>query len=182
MRCNLWAKSMQFNSVSFGPCLNFSSLEAFTSKIQGKTVSSILVDHDLCQLAWLAWFNSGMRMKYDRTCQRSIKIISIEKTFALHKSAQKKHFFSGIFLKESSWRAPLNHLKIENFEKWWVFTLDDTLTERLKESIDVSCLIGRGRQFHKKGAAIDNARSPKVFFVLSRGLSNNIPLLLRRSW
>ena len=36
--------------------------------------------------------NSGTRIKYDRTCQRSIQIISIEKTFALHKSAQKKHF------------------------------------------------------------------------------------------
>ena len=45
----------------------------------------------------LAWFNSDMRIKYDRTCQQSIKIISIEKTFELHKSAQKKHFFSGIF-------------------------------------------------------------------------------------
>ena len=31
-----------------------------------------------------------MRIKYDRTSQRSIKIIIIEKTFALHKSAQKK--------------------------------------------------------------------------------------------
>ena len=30
----------------------------------------------------------------------------------------------------------------------------------------------------KKNTAIDNARSPKVFFVLSWGLSNNIPLLL----
>ena len=29
----------------------FSSLEAFTSKIQGKTVSTILVDHDFCQIA-----------------------------------------------------------------------------------------------------------------------------------
>ena len=80
----------------------FSSLEAFTSKIQGKTVSTILVDHDFCQIALLAWFNSGMRIKYDRTCQRSIKVIGIEKTFALHKSVQKKHFFLGFFLKESS--------------------------------------------------------------------------------
>ena len=31
------------------------------------------------------------------------------------------------------------------------------LTEHLKESIDVSCLIGRGRLFHEKGAAIENA-------------------------
>ena len=31
--------------------LFFSSLEAFTSKIQGKTVSTILVDHDFCQIA-----------------------------------------------------------------------------------------------------------------------------------
>ena len=29
----------------------FSSLEAFTSKIQGKTESTILVDHDFCQIA-----------------------------------------------------------------------------------------------------------------------------------
>ena len=29
----------------------FSSLEAFTSKIQEKTVSTILVDHDFCQIA-----------------------------------------------------------------------------------------------------------------------------------
>ena len=81
----------------------FSSLEAFTFKLQGKTVSTILANHDFCQIAWLAWFNSGRRIKYDRTCQRSIKIISIEKTFALHKSAQKKHFFLEFFLKESSW-------------------------------------------------------------------------------
>ena len=80
----------------------FSSLEAFTSKIQGRTVSTILVDYDFCQIAGLAWFNSGMHIKYDRTCQRSIKIISIEKTFVLHKSAQKKHFFLEFFLKESS--------------------------------------------------------------------------------
>ena len=80
----------------------FSSLEAFTSKIQGKTVSTIL-DHDFCQIASLAWFKSGMRIKYDRTCQRSINIIIIEKTFAFHKFAQKKHFFPRIFFfKESS--------------------------------------------------------------------------------
>ena len=35
------------------------------------------------QIAWLAWLNSAMRVKYDRTCQRSIKIISTEKTFSL---------------------------------------------------------------------------------------------------
>ena len=70
-----------------------------------------------------------MRIKYDRTCQRSIKIISIEKTFALHNSAQKKHFFLEFFSKESSWWALLNHLKIENLEKWWFFTLDDTLNK-----------------------------------------------------
>ena len=95
----------------------FSSLEALTFKIQGKTVSTILVDHDFCQIAWLAWFNSDMRIKYDRTCQRSIKIISIEKTFELHKSAQKKHFYLEFFLKESSWLALFNHIKIANFEK-----------------------------------------------------------------
>ena len=87
----------------------------------------MLVNHDFCQIAWLALFNSGMRIKYDRTCQQSIKIISIEKTFALHKSAQKKHFFLEFFLKESSWWALFNHLKIANLEKWWFFTLDDTL-------------------------------------------------------
>ena len=37
--------------------LFFSSLEAFTSKIQGKTVKTILVDHDL------AWFNSNDQLK-----------------------------------------------------------------------------------------------------------------------
>ena len=41
--------------------------------------------------------HSGTRIKFDRTCQRSIKIISIEETFALHKSAQKKHFFLEFF-------------------------------------------------------------------------------------
>ena len=50
---------------------------------------SIFVDHDFCQIAWLACFNSSMRIKYNRTCQRSIKIVGVEKTFALHKSAQK---------------------------------------------------------------------------------------------
>ena len=92
--------------------------------------SIILVNHDFCQIAWLAWFNSGTRIKYDRTCQRSIKIISIEKTFALHKSAQKKHFFLELFLKESSWWALFNRLKIANLEKWWFFTLDDTFRGR----------------------------------------------------
>ena len=58
-------------------------------------------------------------------------IISIEKTFALHKSAQKKHFFLEFFLKESSWWALFNHLKIANLEKWWFFTLDDTLSTLL---------------------------------------------------
>ena len=41
-------------------------------------------------------------IKYNRTCQGSIKIISIEKTFALHKSAWKKHFFLEFFFNESS--------------------------------------------------------------------------------
>ena len=48
----------------------------------------------------LAWLNSDMRImtctvKYDRTChdQLSIKIISIEKTVTLHKSAQQKNYF-----------------------------------------------------------------------------------------
>ena len=56
--------------------------------------------------------------KYNRTCQRSIKKISIEKTFALRI----------FFFKEIPWWALLNRLKIENFEKrWFFFTLDDTL-------------------------------------------------------
>ena len=84
----------------------FSSLEAFTYKIQGKTVSTIPADNCsprfLSNCVIISWFNSGMRIKYDRTCQRSIEIISIEKTFVLHKSAQKKHFFLEFFLKESS--------------------------------------------------------------------------------
>ena len=51
-----------------------------------------------------AWLNSGMRImtcivKYDRTCQRSIKIIRVEKTVALHKSAQQKKKFPRIFFK-----------------------------------------------------------------------------------
>ena len=72
----------------------------------------------LSNCVMLAWFNSDMRIKYDRTCQQSIKISSIEKTFALHKSAQKKGFFPwNFFLKESSLLALFNHLKIANFEK-----------------------------------------------------------------
>ena len=57
-----------------------------------------------------------------------LKVINIEKTFALHKSAQKKKFFQGFFLKESFWLALFNHSKIANFEKLWFFTLDDTLS------------------------------------------------------
>ena len=71
----------------------FSSLEAFTFKLHGKTVSTILVNYDFCQIAWLAWFNSGTHIKYDRICQQSITIISIEKSFSLLKSAQKETFF-----------------------------------------------------------------------------------------
>ena len=77
----------------------FPSLEAFTHKIQGKTVSTILTyncsPQILSNCVIISWFNSGMRIKYDRACQRSIKIISIEKAFALRKSAQKKPFFFG---------------------------------------------------------------------------------------
>ena len=79
----------------------FRSLEAFTYKIQGKTVSTILTyncnAHFLSNCVIISWFNSGIHMN-DRTCQRSIKIISIEKTFALYKSVQKKPF-SWIFFK-----------------------------------------------------------------------------------
>ena len=84
----------------------FPSLEVFTYKIQGKTASTLLTYNGsprfLSNCVIISWFNSGMRIKYDRTCQRSIEIISIEKTFVLHKSAQKKHFFLEFFLKESS--------------------------------------------------------------------------------
>ena len=74
----------------------FPSLEAFTYKIQGKTASTLLTyncsPQILSNCVIISWFNSGMRIKYDRNCQRSIKIISVEKTFALHKSTQKKPF------------------------------------------------------------------------------------------
>ena len=55
----------------------------------------------------LAWLNSGTRImtctvKYDRTCQRSIEIISIEKNVALYKSAQKRKIPGIFFLKERS--------------------------------------------------------------------------------
>ena len=74
-------------------------------------------------------------IKYDRTCQGSIKIISIEKTFALHESAWKKHFFPGIFcFKESSWWGLFNHLKMEISKKCWLFTLDDTLRSKFSFS------------------------------------------------
>ena len=37
-------------------------------------------------------------------------------------SLHRNDIFSwNFFLKESSWWALLNHLKIENFEKWWIF-------------------------------------------------------------
>ena len=36
----------------------------------------------LSNCVMLDWFNSDMHIKYDRTCQQSIKIISLEKTFA----------------------------------------------------------------------------------------------------
>ena len=78
-------------------------------------------------------------VKYDRTCQRSIKIIIIGKTFVLHKSAQKKHIFREFFIIESSWWALFNHLKTANFEKWWFFTLDDTL--RRSKSLECSIAI-----------------------------------------
>ena len=70
----------------------FSSLEAFTSKIQGKAVRPRFLSNCVISLV-----HSGMPIKYDRTCQRSIKRISIEKTFALYKSAQKKHCFLEFF-------------------------------------------------------------------------------------
>ena len=59
--------------------------------------SAIPARHVCVKLRDQAWFNSGIRIKHDRTCQRSINIISIEKTFALYKSAEEKTFFPGIF-------------------------------------------------------------------------------------
>ena len=75
-----------------------SSLEALTFKIQGKTVSNYTRRPWRDQLGSTA---ACSRIKYDRTCQRSIEIIGIEKTFSLHKSAQKKHFFLEFFLKKA---------------------------------------------------------------------------------
>ena len=71
--------------------------------------------------------NSGMRIKFDRTCQRSIKIISIEKTFTLHKSAEKKHFFLEFFLKKVLDELYLIIQKLKISKKDDFFTLDDTL-------------------------------------------------------
>ena len=78
-----------------------------------------------------------MRVKYDRPCQRSIKIISIEKTFLLQKSAKKKLLSLEFFFKESSWWALFNHLKIANFEKWWFFTVDDTLKLKILDKFGI---------------------------------------------
>jgi len=52
------------------------------------------------------------------------------------------------------------------------------LTKRLKESMLLPSLTGK----HRTGAAYINDRSPKVFFVLNRGLSINMPLLFRRNY
>ena len=43
-----------------------------------------------------------------------------------------------------------------------------------------ACLTDKGKLFHNIGAAISNAQSPIVFFVLSVLLAKRIPLLLRR--
>ena len=74
----------------------------------------------------LAWFNSGMRIKYDRTCQGSIKIISIEKNFVLHKSAHKKHFFLEFFLTKALDELYLIIQKLTISKNGDFFTLDDT--------------------------------------------------------
>ena len=96
----------------------FPSLEAFSYKIQGKTASTLLTyncsPRFLSNCVIISWFNSGMRIKYDRTCQRSIKIISIEKTFALH---EKKPFFWNFYFKRKLLMSSIIHLKIANFEK-----------------------------------------------------------------
>ena len=69
-----------------------------------------------------------MRIKYNRTCQRSIKIVSVEKTFALHKSAQKKHFFLEFLLKKALDDLYLIIWKLQ-IRKMIFFTLDDTLSQ-----------------------------------------------------
>lgn len=51
-------------------------------------------------------------------------------------------------------------------------------SQRLKESMLVPSLTGK----HRTGAVYKNDRSPKVFFVLNRGLSSNMPLLFRRNF
>ena len=45
---------------------------------------------------WNAYHMTSI-VKYERTCQRSIKIIIIGKTLVLHKSAQEKHIFLEFF-------------------------------------------------------------------------------------
>ena len=52
------------------------------------------------------------------------------------------------------------------------------LTKRLKESMLLPSLTGK----HRTGAVYINDRSAKVFFVLNRGLSSNMPLLFRRNF
>ena len=100
----------------------FPSLEAFTYKIQGKTASTLLTyncsPQILSNCVIISWFNSGMRIKYDRTCQRSIKIISVEKTFALHKSAQKKPFCLDSFFKR---KLLMRRAKNCKFRKMMIF-------------------------------------------------------------
>ena len=103
----------------------FPSLEAFTYKIQGKTANTLLTYNGsprfLSNCVIISWFNSGMRIKYDRTCQQSIKIISIEKTFALHKSAQKKPFFLEFFFLKKAFDELYYPSKNCKFRKMMIF-------------------------------------------------------------
>ena len=89
-----------------------------------------------------------MRIKYDRTCQRSIKIISREKTSALHKSAQKNIFSWNFFLKKKALDELYSIIqKLKILQKDGFFTLDDTLSwtrnagaELLKDVLNFSQL------------------------------------------
>ena len=49
--CKTILSSLVLESCTKTDKLLLSSLEAFTSNIQGKTVSTILVDYDFCQIA-----------------------------------------------------------------------------------------------------------------------------------
>ena len=64
--------------------------------------------------------------------------------------------------------------------QFYVLVNKEVLRDLLKLSIAPACLTEKGKLFHNIGAAISNAQSPIVFFVLSVLLAKRIPLLLRR--